>query len=141
MTSGYSILGKAAAALVFFGLAGCIATADAPVEGSESALPEDSAVALGQPVMIGELVLTPMRVTQDSRCPINARCTHAGTIIVETRINGSGWRETVSLLLANPLRLRGYSLSLVSVEPGQVAGAGPIDPARYRFTFEGQSIP
>ena len=104
--------------------------------GDSTALPEGSAVALGQPVATAGVVLTPMEVTEDSRCPINARCVWAGEIIVKTRVNGAGWRETVLLKLGEPDSVRGYILNLTSAEPGQIAGQ-ETDPANYRFTFEG----
>ena len=46
---------------------------------------------LGQPTRVGRLVVTPLRVAEDSRCPINARCVWAGRAVVQTRIDGPGW--------------------------------------------------
>ena len=113
-------------------LAACATT---PLAGDPA--PEGSVVALGQPVAVGNIVLTPMRVTEDSRCPINARCVWAGRITVETRVDGAGWRETVPLSLGETATARGYTLALVSAEPGQMAGGPEVKPQDYRFAFEG----
>ena len=97
-------------------------------------------MALGKPVMVTDVVLTPMRVTEDSRCPINARCIHAGQIVVETRVDGAGWRETVPMTLGEPVGVRGYILNLISAEPGKMAGGPDVKPADYRFSYEGNIL-
>ncbi|WP_343806827.1 hypothetical protein [Alteraurantiacibacter aestuarii] len=117
-------------------LGACATIADAPIVDGGPVQPEGSIVAIGEPVALGELVLTPMRVTQDSRCPINARCVWAGEITVETRIDGAGWRETLPLTLGEAQTVRGHAISLVSAEPGQMAGSDPVRPGEYRFAFE-----
>ena len=113
------------------------ACATTPLAGP--AAPEGSMVALGQPVQVADVVLTPIRVTEDSRCPINARCVWAGRIIVETRVDGSGWRETLPMQLGEPAGTHGYVLNLVSAEPGRMAGAAETEPQDYRFAYEGNS--
>lgn len=83
------------------------------------------------------IVLTPIRVTEDSRCPINARCVWAGRVTVETRVDGAGWSETVPMTLGEPEGVRGYILNLISAEPGRLTSDGPIEPSQYRFAYEG----
>ncbi|MEO5705673.1 MAG: hypothetical protein ABIT10_05950 [Alteraurantiacibacter sp.] len=104
---------------------------------ARDAAPEGSLVALGQPVAVANVVLTPMRVTEDSRCPINARCVWAGRITVETRVDGIGWRETLPMTLGEPAGTHGYVLNLVSAEPGRMAGEEQARPLAYRFAYEG----
>jgi len=99
-------------------------------------LAEGTPVALGQPVRVGNLIAVPEKVIEDSRCPINARCVWAGRAIVSTRIDGQGWQETTPLTLGEPYATHGTTITLVSVEPGQLAGK-PTDPKDYRFVFEG----
>jgi len=123
------------AALTFlapFFLAACATT---PMADAAPA-PAGTAVALGQAVTVGELVLTPYEVVTDSRCPINARCVWAGELIVSTRIDGPGWRETAELKLGEPHLAHGTSVMLSSGEPGRMAGAAETSPEDYRFTFE-----
>ena len=121
-------------ALAFPLLAGC-----ATIPDTAPPAPAGSIVALCEPVMVADVVLTPMRVTEDSRCPINARCIHAGQIVVETRVDGAGWRETVPMTLGEPAGVRGYILNLVSAEPGKLAGGPDVKPTDYRFSYEGNS--
>lgn len=106
---------------------------------AEPAAPEGSVVALGQPVRVADIVLTPIRVTEDSRCPINARCVSAGRIVVETRVDGPDWRETLPMTLGVPTGTHGYVLNLNSAEPGRMAGGPQTRPADFRFTYEGNS--
>ena len=120
----------------------CAATPDVP--GAVEAPVEqaaESAVALGESAAVAGLVLTPARILSDSRCPINARCVHAGEIIVETRIEGPGWRETLPLRLDDPESVGGYSITLISAQPGLMAGERLPAPQDYRFAFAGLPPP
>lgn len=95
----------------------------------------DGLATFGQPTRVGPLVVTPQAVVEDSRCLINARCVWAGRLILKTRIDGAGWRETVDLTLGQAYRTHGSGLALVSGEPGKMAGATPLPPASL-FGFE-----
>lgn len=112
-------------------------SACATVPSASPPLPEGSVVALGQPVATAGIVLTPLEVTEDSRCPMNARCVWAGRITVETRIEGAGWSETVQMTLGEPEGVRGYILNLVTAEPNRMTNDPPTPPANYRFAYEG----
>ena len=94
-----------------------------------------SAVALNRPVRVGDLVVTPIRVIEDSRCPSGAQCIWAGRLTIEARIDGAGWRQTDRLALGEPHAIRDASLVLASVTP-EAATDRTIDPAAYRFVFE-----
>ena len=94
-------------------------------------------VALGQAVTVGSVVVTPIEVVEDSRCPINARCVWAGRLVVKTRIDGAGWRDTADLTLGEPWSTHNVVLALTSGEPGRMAGEGQETPKEaYRFTYE-----
>jgi hypothetical protein len=121
-------------------LAACATVPNAPIVDGGPVQPEGSMVALGQPVAMADIVMTPRRVLEDSRCPINARCIRAGEIIVETRVDGAGWRETLPLTLGESETVRGYAIRLVSAEPGRMAGEDEPSPQDYRFAFEGAPI-
>ncbi len=117
-------------------LGACTTIPDAGGVASVS-LPQGSAAALGQRVAVGTMVVTPQAVVEDSRCPINARCVWAGRLVVKTRIEGQGWRETADLTLGEPYATHGTALALTSGEPGRMAGEGKETPKdAYRFTFE-----
>ncbi|QKG71424.1 hypothetical protein [Erythrobacter mangrovi] len=120
-------------------LTACVIVPDAPiVEGTP--MPEGTAVALRVPVMVGDVVATPMKVIEDSRCPINARCVWAGRLIVETRIDGAGWRDTANITLGESYGTHGRVVRLVSGEPNKTTDR-EVEPSEYRFTYEaGQSV-
>jgi hypothetical protein len=131
-----TLLRPLAPALLAFGLAACAVIPDAP-RPEAVALPMGTPVALGQPVTVGSVVVTPMAVVEDSRCPINARCVWAGRLVVTTRIDGAGWRDTADLTLGEPWSTHDVVIALVSGEPGRVAGEGQETPMEaYRFTYE-----
>lgn len=94
-------------------------------------------VALGQSVRVGKLIATPLEVAEDSRCPMNARCVWAGRVILVTRIDGTGWGETVPLTLGEPHATpQSVTIALTSASPERVTGKEPV-PGEYRFGFEG----
>lgn len=91
-------------------------------------------VALGHSQRVGDLVVTPYTVTEDSRCPSGVQCVWAGTVKVATRIDGPGFKESIELELGKPFDLRGHSVRLASVQPTKTDTAA-IDKDRYRLTF------
>lgn len=60
-----------------------------------------NSLKLGQTVILSELKVTPIKVVQDSRCPIGVQCIQAGTLIVKTKFeildNSSGQSEAKEL--------------------------------------------
>lgn len=127
-------LASTLAALASLALPACAVIPDAPIV-TGTPLPEGSSVALMQPVQVGEIVVTPREVVEDSRCPINARCAWAGRLIVRTRIDGAGWRETADITLGETFGTHDFIVALTSAEPGLVAGQ-ETPPDAYRFTYE-----
>ncbi len=109
------------------------ACATAPL--SDAQVRSDGIAAIGPPTRIGTIIVTPQAVTEDSRCPINARCVWAGRLVLKTRIDGARWREIVDLTLGHALWTHGIGLALVAAEPGKMAGAEPSPPATL-FAFE-----
>lgn len=116
-------------------LAGCATSENAPIVDGIP-LAEGSFVPLDQPVTVGSLVATPKEIIEDSRCPENARCVWAGRLIVSTRIDGPGWRETVPLTLGNAHATHGTTITLVSALPGKQAER-EAPPGAYRFVYSG----
>ena len=116
-------------------LAGCIVYRDGPIVDNGPPAPEGSAVELGRPVQVGAVVATPKKVVEDSRCPENARCVWAGRLVVTTRIDGEGWRETADLTLGEPMRVRDVTVSLVSGLPEKQADRETAA-KEYRFVYE-----
>jgi len=105
-----------------------------------TALPQPIAdgmpAAIGETVQVGNVLATPRAVTEDSRCPFNARCVWAGQLIVSTRLDGAGWTETVPLKLGEPYAVGGTTVTLVSGLPEKSAGR-ETPRSEYRFIFDG----
>lgn len=112
--------------LAVVALAAC--TTVPPVTASPTA-------ALGQTATVGDLRIRPLRIVEDSRCPINARCVWAGRMILHAEVTGGGRRATHDLTLGEPVGHAGGRLALVAAEPGRMAGQ-ETEPSAYRFTFE-----
>ena len=111
-------------ALAPLALAACAVVPDAPiVEGTP--WPAGNAVPLNQPVQLGEIVVTPK----------NARCVWAGRLIVQTRIDGAGWRDTADITLGETYGTHGYVVALVSGTPEKLAERD-TQPREYRFVYE-----
>lgn len=121
---------KAVAILAALALSAC---ATAPIAGSP--IRSDGLATFGQPTRVGNLVVTPIALVEDSRCPVNVRCVWAGQVVVSARIEGTGWRETANLTLGEPFATHGITVALLSAQPDKVAGA-TVRPRDYVFGFE-----
>ena len=97
--------------------------------------PVGYAVPLGVPVQVGDMVVTPKKLVEDSRCPMNARCVWAGRAIVTTRIVGPDFSDTADLTLGESYGTHGRMLALVSVRPDKTTDR-EVQPADYRFAYE-----
>ncbi|WP_308516627.1 hypothetical protein [Sphingomonas flavescens] len=121
----------AASVLCLAPLGACATVSNIP----GSAWPAETPVPLGQAVRVGDLTATPIKVVEDSRCPMNARCVWAGRLVVQTRIDGKGWRETANLTLGQIHTTHGQMLALAGVRPEKTTDHR-IEPRDYRFTYE-----
>ena len=83
----------------------------------------------GRPVHVNQMVLRPVAIVQDSRCPATANCVWAGTLIVEFETRG---RQRIRLEQGKPLAIAGGRLTLAGASPQPVAGR-KIPPQAYRF--------
>ncbi len=122
------------AAALLAPLAACAIIPDTPLSNGDAAA-QGTAVAINQPVWAGDTILTPLAVTEDSRCPMNARCVWAGKLTVSTRIAATHWTQTAPLTLGEPYEVMGRTYVLVAATPGQTADRD-IPAGEYRFMFE-----
>ena len=121
-----------AALAVPLAIAGCTLV---PPPASTPPQPSGYAVPFDVPVQVGDLVVTPKKLVEDSRCPMNARCVWAGRVVVTARIVGPGFADTADLTLGEPFGTHGKMLSLVSVRPEKTTQT-EITARDYRFAFE-----
>lgn len=93
------------------------------------------AVRVGENANLGDgLVVRPLEVVEDSRCPQNARCVWAGRLRVRVAVEGVGEREVI--LGEEAVQTPRGAFQLVAVSPGPWTdwpeGAMPA----YRFGFK-----
>ncbi len=116
-------------------LSACATMANQPIVDNGPSQPVGSHVALGQPVEVGsDIVVTPIKLYEDSRCPTGVQCVWAGRVVVTTRIDGPGWRETVNLVSGEQQRVRDHDFLLIEVLPAQKPQSG-IPEGDYRFSY------
>lgn len=113
---------------ILFGTAACAAIPPANSDGID--------VAFGQTAYLGGSRIRPVKLLEDSRCPMNARCIWAGEVrVLVAWVTADGERK-VELTLGKPVPLADGSLSLTAVTPAKIAGEGNgILPSDYRFSF------
>ncbi|MEN7537063.1 hypothetical protein [Aurantiacibacter flavus] len=104
-------------------------------QASTPVLPTGSDVALNESVTVGPLIATPLKVVEDSRCPMNARCIRAGDAIVTTRLSDGNTTSTVDLTLGETVEAFGYPVLLSSVTPTRMTNT-TLAARDYRFTYE-----
>ena len=102
-----------------------------------SATTGTSTARYGETANVGPLLVRPIALVEDSRCPINARCVWAGRLVIKAEVTYHGGSEQFrgNMTLGTPLVLGKESVMLVAGEPGKLAGAEGNPPAN-RFTFE-----
>ena len=123
-------------------VAACLALSSTACAGSEQVAPAEmpvpvaeELVPLGQPLRVAQVVITPISVLEDSRCPENARCVWAGRAVVETEIFGPGWKETVPLTLGEGYTTHDMTVMLSTVAPEKTAQA-ETPAAAYLFGYQ-----
>lgn len=91
----------------------------------------------GQTANVGPLLVQPIALVEDSRCPINARCIRAGRLVIKARVTFQGGSEQMltNMTLGTTLTLGAEQVILVAGEPGRLASVRGNPPAN-RFTFE-----
>lgn len=115
------------AGIAALALSGCAATATNPQ-------PPSGPARLGQTVFVDGPHVTPLKVIEDSRCPMNARCVWAGRVVLRVKVTGGAWQRTINLTMGEPMQVADGGLTLVSVTPDKRTDVA-IKPRDYRFAF------
>lgn len=115
------------AGIAALALPGCAATATNPQ-------PPSGPARLGQTVFVDGPHVTPLKVIEDSRCPMNARCVWAGRVVLRVKVTGGAWQRTIDLTMGEPMQVADGGLTLVSVTPDKRTDVA-IKPRDYRFAF------
>ncbi len=94
-------------------------------------------VAFGQTAYVDGPKIRPIKLIEDSRCPMNARCIWAGRVRVLVAWVKPGGNKEVELTLGEPVPLADGSLMLTDVKPSKMAGEGKaLTSSDYRFSFQ-----
>jgi hypothetical protein len=96
-----------------------------------------SSARIGETVILDGVKITPLDVTEDSRCPEGVTCIWAGTVKIKTRIERNGLveeKELTLLVAEKPLKAGNVNVLLKAVKPTKAVSV-PITPDDYIFTF------
>ncbi len=102
-----------------------------------SVKPDGMNVALGQTAYVDGPKIRPIKVMEDSRCPMNARCIWAGRVRLLVAWVKADGEQQVELTLGEPAPLADGTLTLTAVNPSKMAGEGKgLVPSDYRVSFQ-----
>lgn len=90
---------------------------------------------IGQEINALDITLTPLSVTEDSRCPSGTECIWAGTVRVKTKVTSVRGTTTIDMQLNTPITTESETITLKDVSPSPVAKE-TIKTADYRFVFD-----
>lgn len=112
--------------------AACPAVAS-PQSGDQTLLP----TGINKPVTGFGVTITPIKVLEDSRCPVDVTCIQAGTVkmTAKVRIDQQGTESVETFSLGVPVSVGGGTITLVRVNPTKSAG-GEIPSSNYQFSFK-----
>ena len=92
-------------------------------------------LALGETQTLSGVSITPVRVIEDSRCPMDAMCVWQGTARVEIMIEDRMGQSVMPIELSGePVTSEIAAIWLESMEPYPMASQ-PTEDASYRFSF------
>ena len=121
----------ALAALMALSLAGCAAVgpvASGAIEGP---------VRLGETAAVDGPRVRPDRVIEDSRCPADVQCIHAGRLMIQATVFAGRAPEQIELTLGVAAPVADGILTLVEATPVPIVGEAATAAARFTFTFKG----
>lgn len=121
--------------LAAFSFAAALALSACAATGAQTPLQDGRNVALGQRAMVDGPIVQPVKMLEDSRCPMNARCIWAGKVRVQMLwLRGNGEKQPFEATLGEPVQLADGQFTLESVRPEKRTDA-TIKPEDYRFSF------
>ena len=83
--------------------------------------------------------ITPLEVTEDSRCPQGVLCIWAGTLKVRVLIDTGSDTTTLTVELNKSLQVDNFEIKLLSAEPVPKASS-TITPSDYEFIFKVEKV-
>jgi len=80
------------------------------------------------------VLITPLTILEDSRCPTDVQCIQAGTVRVNAQVRSGGQEREAIFTLGIVETGEKETITLVAVEPAKVSTDG-LEPSDYRLTF------
>lgn len=98
--------------------------------------PSSSSVTarIGQEVSMLDVRITPLKVLEDSRCPIDVTCIQAGTVRLQAKLVSGLGTATQEFKLGQVITTEAEEVTLIAVSPSPKAGV-KIAESDYMFTF------
>jgi hypothetical protein len=104
-------------------------------ETGRPTLQDGKDVPLGRAAYVDGPTIKPIKIIEDSRCPVDAECAWAGRVIIEIIWVKAGKDERLEVISNEAVKLADGSLTLTDVQPGRTTETN-LKPKDYRFTFE-----
>ncbi|MFA7216782.1 MAG: hypothetical protein WC095_02275 [Candidatus Paceibacterota bacterium] len=98
---------------------------------------EVSNPGLNDSVVMGDIIITPEEILEDSRCPLDVTCVWAGVLSVKVKLQNVNDLDDVvysTLNLTNKTSFNGKTITIKSVEPLPYSGS-EISSKDYKFEF------
>lgn len=112
----------------------CPATATSTATSTAPLTPYEVTLKLDQTPTVG-LLITPIAVLEDSRCPIDVQCIQAGTVRLNVRLDGVFHQAAYQELKLNePATVGVQTVTLIGVTPAP-RSTEPSASRDYSFTF------
>ena len=95
-------------------------------------------LGLEQTGNVEDVAITPLRIIEDSRCPIGVFCIQAGRVVVETRVATTNSIATTSLEASNDQVFKtndGHEIKITEISPLKKRGV-TIANEDYRVTYQ-----
>lgn len=93
-------------------------------------------LSLGEAARFPGLTITPLSVTEDSRCAQGVQCIWAGTVRVSVRIAAGAGTNTQTLTLGEPFTTEAETITLTNVQPTKLQTETPATSYRLTFTVQ-----
>ena len=114
-----------------------VATTTPPTDNLEINAYGEVTLGIGQTAYFEDPHIRPLRVVEDSRCPLDVQCIQAGTVRVEVQVVSGMGTSTSVIELGDTLTTEAEEITLTTVTPSPRSDI-TISDEQYRFTFDVQ---
>lgn len=104
------------------------------IERAETEMQGSTTLRIGASASVNGVTITPRRIVEDSRCPIDAICVQEGRVIAEVALAHGEASETATLISGETYSFEDHSITLTEVSPSRLAADAPAQ-GEYLLTF------